>query len=160
MTTKFTCNASLVKANESCQEIAKLMADKGFFRVSCRIRTPSLIGENDFDISLDYHFGPEWRDGTHTELVYGSFNALEGKIDALLDHIKRTPGPAEKRRQEFMANMLSLVQRGREIGIEDAIVNPLAEIAKKLSENVIEHKKLDDPEAWAAPAPSYREGDS
>ena len=55
-------------------------------------------------------------------------------------HIAGMPSVFEVRRKDFTVALASLIEMGRDIGIEEGFVNPLADMMKKLSTNIIEGK--------------------
>lgn len=56
------------------------------------------------------------------------------------EHIDGLPFIGDVRRKEFTAALARLIEMGREIGIEEGFVNPLSDMMKKLSTNIIEGK--------------------
>jgi hypothetical protein len=64
--------------------------------------------------------------------------------DCLADakaHIVGMPSIADVRRKDFTVALANLIEMGRDIGIEEGFVNPLADMMKKLSTNIIEEKR-------------------
>lgn len=68
-------------------------------------------------------------------LIRGStvFEAFQKAHEAL----NAMPPIEEQHRKTFMKDMAKLIEKGREIGIDAAFVNPLEVLMKELSENVI-----------------------
>jgi len=56
------------------------------------------------------------------------------------EHIDALPPVGDVRRKEFTVALANLIEMGREIGIEDGLVNPLSDMMRKLSTNIIEAK--------------------
>jgi len=57
------------------------------------------------------------------------------------EHIDNLPTPEEAEHQEFLKLLARVVEKGRDVGIDDLVINPLVEAMKKLSENAITHDK-------------------
>ena len=84
-------------------------------------------------ISYNPKFSDDW-----TDVVYQTFH---GEVrTALADAaawVQAQPTRAEMERNAYLTRLADAVEYGRKIGIDDALVNPLVEAMKRLSENII-----------------------
>lgn len=67
----------------------------------------------------------------------GHGDTPEAAIAALMDAIAALPSQDEANLREFQRDLGHLIDKGRKFGIDVAYVNPLAETAKRLAENVL-----------------------
>ena len=107
------------------------MTAKGIVKPSVNFR----VNANEV-LSVDAHWyaGANYRD-FKSEHVKGdtpeeALLAFEAWIDSL-------PSIEEARRSEFMSALASVIELGKDSGIEVDFVNPLVETMKRLSENAI-----------------------
>ncbi|WP_420003220.1 hypothetical protein [Arenibacterium sp. LLYu02] len=96
---------------------------------------------------LSLHSGSAWRCtlstkpysetdyviSSHGETAAEAIAALRAVIDAL-------PSPEEQNLREFQSDLGRLIEKGRDLGIDVAFVNPLAETAKRLAENALTYQ--------------------
>jgi len=65
----------------------------------------------------------------------------EAAIDAFIAKIAALPCAEEANLREFQRDLGHLIDKGRDLGIDVAFVNPLAETAKRLAENVLTFRR-------------------
>lgn len=83
---------------------------------------------------------------TRDSLYADKYNAIKGgtileALDAADAYITALPSPDERRHAEFMGALASVIDLGRENGIDVAYINPLTEAMKRLSENALTYQK-------------------
>lgn len=85
------------------------------------------------------------RSGYSSETEYEWFRSdtLEDAFTDATAFVDAQPSPDERRMSEFMSALGSVIELGRENGIEVGFVNPLVETMKKLSENALTHQSGD-----------------
>lgn len=81
---------------------------------------------------------------THDEVADDSFDLDVWLDDAMHDamgFIQSIPTQAEREHNAFIRQVGRLIDSGREVGIDVAFLNPLTDMMRKLSENVLEDKR-------------------
>ena len=58
------------------------------------------------------------------------------------DWARSLPSLEDRRRKEFVRLLAQTIEKGREAGIEDSLVNPLEVLSKRLSENALEYRDV------------------
>jgi hypothetical protein len=80
----------------------------------------------------------------HDEVADDSFDLDVWLDDAMHDamgFIQSIPTQAEREHNAFIRQVGRLIDSGREVGIDVAFLNPLTDMMRKLSENVLEDKR-------------------
>lgn len=72
---------------------------------------------------------------------FGQDKTVSEALKSAWNFIGDLKSAEEIERKAFIKSLGNLIDKGREIGIEDSFVNPLADMMKKLSENIIEDKR-------------------
>lgn len=124
---------TLVKSHIS--SIENVMLEKGFYNPTITIYM-NWIGR-------DMAANVSWRVDAHSkeqnEFIYttydGGFNDLFDKTWKFVDKMKPI---AEARREAFIAAIANLIEQGRDINIDVEFLNPLTDMMKKLSTNILE----------------------
>ncbi|MCA0846086.1 hypothetical protein [Salipiger thiooxidans] len=83
------------------------------------------------------------RDGMGDRFSADLAESPEAAIDAFFAKIAALPSIEEANLREFQRSLGHLIDKGRYLGIDVAFVNPLAETAKRLSENALTFHKDD-----------------
>lgn len=85
---------------------------------------------------------------THDELADGWDNVpadpdkwLDAAFTEAFAWIEQIPSQAEREHNAFVRQVGRLIDSGREIGIDVAFLNPLTDMMKRLSENILEDKR-------------------
>lgn len=119
------------EVQSAIDSIAGTLADKVkvndvYLTVTC-YQVPRLV------ISYNPKFSSDWNDN-----VYQTFHGdtLTLLADAA-EWVQAQPTKAERERTAYLSRLADAVEYGRKIGIDDALVNPLVEAMKRLSENII-----------------------
>jgi hypothetical protein len=113
--------------------LEKLLANKGFtaphIEISVGFSTRELTSNISYKAggSSEYQF-------IHVEALDG----FEGVIADTENYINGLKSVAEVQRDAFVASVGSLIDQGREIGVEVEFLNPLVDMMGKLSHNILE----------------------
>ena len=81
---------------------------------------------------------------SHDEVADDSFDLdvwLNGVMRDAMGFIQSIPTQAERDHNAFIRQVGRLIDSGREVGIDVAFLNPLTDMMRKLSENVLEDKR-------------------
>lgn len=84
-------------------------------------------------ISYNPKFSTDWNDDCH-QAFYGDIMTMLADAAAW---VQAQPTRAEMERNAYLARLADAVEYGRNIGIDDALVNLLVKAMKRLSENII-----------------------
>lgn len=84
-------------------------------------------------ISYNPKFSADWNDNCY-ESFYGDIMTILADAAAW---VQAQPTRAETERNAYLTRLADAIEYGRKIGIDDALVNPLVEAMKRLSENII-----------------------
>lgn len=95
--------------------------------------TIEAFGAPRLTISYNPKFSADWNDYCH-QTFYGDIMTMLADAAAW---VQAQPTRAEMERNAYLARLADAVEYGRKIGIDDALVNPLVEAMKRLSENII-----------------------
>jgi len=108
--------------------------DLGYVRVRASLYI-NFLNEG-MSVSVEYRAASDAR--AEDKFIHSSYEAgYDALFEKVETFIKSLPPIAEKRKQEFIAKLGSLLEMGREIGIEVDFINPLTDMMKKLSSNII-----------------------
>lgn len=89
--------------------------------------------------NLYYCFTLSEAGGTKSEWLYGE-TVLDVLQQAQLA-VATLATKEDRERNEYLKRVASAIEYGKKIGIDDEFINPLELQMKKLSSNIIEHKK-------------------
>ena len=95
----------------------------------------------DLTVNLEYRTAagePSKNQFFHEGVDDEGFGILFERANAFADGL---PSIQDAKRNDFIASIGRLIDKGREIGIEVEYMNPLTEMMGKLSTNIIEHKE-------------------
>lgn len=114
------------------------VAAKGYYmpKVTSYIRW---IGY-ELTINLEYRTAAceSSKDQFYHGTVKEGFEVLFARANTFADGL---PSIQEAKRNDFIASLGRIIDKGREIGIEVEFLNPLTEMMGKLSTNIIEYKE-------------------
>jgi len=114
------------------------VAAKGYYmpKVTSYIRW---IGY-ELTINLEYRTaaGESSKDQFYHGTVDEGFGVLFARANTFVDGL---PSIQEAKRNDFIASLGRIIDKGREIGIEVEFLDPLTEMMGKLSTNIIEYKE-------------------
>lgn len=65
-------------------------------------------------------------------------------LNLMWNRIREIPDLNERQRTNYLRKLADAVEYGKQVGIDEALINPLLEQMKKLSSNIIEHKPASD----------------
>ena len=127
------------------KKIEQALADKGLCRteVSCYVTSGTGYCKP-WCISIRYRFKTAGETQTfdarseQDETTDWAFTTLS---QVVLDHIANLPSPEEAEHEEFLKLLARVVEKGKDIGVDGLVLNPLIDSMKRLSENVITHRK-------------------
>lgn len=122
---------NFTEIQQSIDSIAGNLADKVkvndvYLTVTC-YQGPRLV------ISYNPKFSSDWLDEVR-QTFHG--DPLTILTDAA-EWVQAQPTKAERERDAYLMRLADAIEFGRKIGIDDALVNPLVEAMKRLSENII-----------------------
>lgn len=97
------------------------------------------------EIENDCLYYGTWSWEVESRATYDSI--LSDSIDVILtkfrSEIYAVGSKEERQRVEYLKRLASTIEYGKQIGIDDDLINPLVAQMKTLSANVIEHHKAD-----------------
>jgi len=118
--------------------LERRLTDLGFVKPQVYVNIGMLFGKT--AVSMNYRISAEDLSPKY-EFIYGEddddFDVLFEKADKYIDGL--TP-IVEQKRDAFLASVGRLIDAGREIGIDVEFLNPLTDMMKKLSANIITHQ--------------------
>jgi len=137
-------NCSVAQIQSMGEIFAQAMIERGYESpyFSARI----LLDGERVNISINADIPIEHRISTDFPDSYTSLSEYYDDDDPnwaqdFLDKINEKETPQAASIRKFQLQLGNLIDKARNLGIEDEIVNPLAELSKKLSENAITHTK-------------------
>ena len=102
-----------------------------------KVRSVNLTIEALSDPRLHIHYNPKFTDDWNDDCrEYFRGDIMTMLADAAA-WVQAQPTRAEAERNAYLGKLADAVEYGRKIGIDDALVNPLVEAMKRLSENII-----------------------
>lgn len=122
---------NFTEIQQSIDSIASNLADK--VKVNDVCLTVACYQDPRLVISYNPKFSDEWSDKVY-QTFYGDVRTALADAAAW---VQAQPTRAEMERNAYLARLADAVEYGRKIGIDDALVNPLVEAMKRLSENII-----------------------
>jgi len=112
--------------------------EKGYYMPSACIK----INWLSFDLTLVIETQTEAGGGYENKYIHTSIeNGFESLFVKADEYVSKMQSIQEAKRNDFIASIGRLIDKGREIGIEVEFMNPLTEMMGKLSTNIIEHKE-------------------
>jgi hypothetical protein len=114
------------------------VSEKGYYmpKVTSYIRW---IG---YDLTVNLEYRTAAGESNKDQFFHGNvdegFEVLFKRANAFADGL---PSIQEAKRNEFIASIGRLIDKGREIGIDVDFLNPLTDMMKNLSTNIIEKKE-------------------
>lgn len=122
---------NFTEIQQSIDSIAGNLADKVkvndvYFTAAC-YQGPRLA------ISYNPKFSSDWLDEVR-QTFHGDPLTILTDAD---EWVRAQPTKAERERDAYLSRLADAIEFGRKIGIDDALVNPLVEAMKRLSENII-----------------------
>lgn len=114
------------------------VAAKGYYmpKVTSYIRW---IG---YDLTVNLEYRTEAGESRKDRYEHGGadegFEVLFARANTFVDGL---PSIQEAKRNDFIASLGRIIDKGREIGIKVDFLNPLTEMMSELSTNIIEHKE-------------------
>lgn len=125
-----------VQLNAECLRLQQVIADKGYVRPEVSLYV-NWLGCDEITAKIGYRTS----DAYSSEItkfpgvnVNKGWEALIAKVEA---EIAEIPPIVETKRKEFLNAVGKLIDQGRDIGIDVDFLNPLTEMMKTLSSNII-----------------------
>ncbi len=122
--------------NAKCLRLQQIIAEKGYIKPQVTLFV-NWLHCDEINAKIGYRTSEEYSSEiTHFPSVdvNEGWEALIAKVEAQIAEIKPV---ADKKRDEFIAAVGKLIDQGRDIGIEVDFLNPLTEMMKTLSSNII-----------------------
>jgi len=104
----------------------------------CNIGTSSVVYSH---ASLDDYIGISYRVSPKADIT--SFNVAGSIAECLTkihSHISSIPAKADRERAEFYKLVSRAAEFGKSIDMDESLINPLEEMAKKLASNALTHQ--------------------
>jgi hypothetical protein len=129
-----------VQLNAECIRLQNLISEKGYIKPQVNLYV-NWLSCNEITAKIGYRASEFSCDTTSFPGVGvdEGWEALIAKVEAEIAEIKPV---ADKKREEFVAAVGKLIDQGRDIGIEVDFLNPLTEMMKSLSSNIITNQPL------------------
>jgi hypothetical protein len=121
--------------NNECIRLGQMMSDKSYFGAKVSFYVNWLYAD-----SITANIECRATDGGSLIQKFPTVNVSEGwegVIKATESYINDLPSVKDTQRNQFLAAVGKLIDQGREIGIEVDFLNPLTEMMKNLSTNII-----------------------
>ncbi len=129
-----------VQLNAECIRLQNLISEKGYIRPQVNLYV-NWLSCNEITAKIGYRAS----DYSHETTSFPGVSVNEGweaLILAVENEIAEIKPVADKKREEFVAAVGKLIDQGRDIGIEVDFLNPLTEMMKSLSSNIITNQPL------------------
>jgi len=132
---------NLYDLNDRLEHLEIALGEKG-------VKSPEVTAKinwcgRPFTLKVEYVDDGRWED-TSFRVYDLSENADYSVEDALVDAetwIAQVPDAETRAHERFVKSVARVIDEGRELGIDVDFLNPLSEMMKKLSENVLTHRK-------------------
>lgn len=125
-------NAPEIKSK--CHWIEGLASAKGYYAPKVTVYI-NWIG---YDLTVSVEYRTEASASTKNHFVHVSCEeGLEAAFEMAVSHVSNLPSIEDAKRNEFIAAVGRLIDKGRDIGIQVDFLNPLNEMMTKLSSNII-----------------------
>lgn len=119
---------------KAVNEISKMLTDRGVEHYSC-------------DFTVGANSEPVFYIGCHDK-IFGGLGSKFIKGESPQEIIEKTkafvmalPKKEERNKQAFMAELASVIDKGKDLGIDVEFLNPLVEQMRSLSENIITDRR-------------------
>lgn len=119
---------------KAVNEISKMLTDRG-------------VGHHECSIDFRANENPRFYIGCHDK-IFGGLNSKFIRGETPQDVFEETkafvmalPNKEDSNKQSFMAELASVIDKGKDLGIDVEFLNPLVSQMKKLSENIITDKR-------------------
>lgn len=119
---------------KAVNEISKMLTDRGVGHYSCF-----------FEVKANE--SPCFYIGCHDK-IFGGLNSKFIRGESPQDVFEETkafvmalPNKEDRNKQSFMAELASVIDKGKDLGIDVEFLNPLIEQMRSLSENIITDKR-------------------
>lgn len=119
---------------KAVNEISKMLTDRGVGHYSCSMNVRA--DEQPMFIVSSYE---KFFDGQDYLISKG--DTPKEIFDAVTKMVRSLPNKEERNKQAFMAELASVIDKGKDLGIDVEFLNPLVEQMRSLSENIITDKR-------------------
>lgn len=119
---------------KAVNEISKMLTDRGIQHHLCDF-TVGANKEADFYISSHEKIF----EGSSSKLIKGE--SPQDILEKAKEFVMELPNKEDRNKQAFMAELASLIDKGKYLGIDVEFLNPLIEQMRSLSENIITDKR-------------------
>jgi hypothetical protein len=120
---------------KAVNEISKMLTDRG-------------VGHHACSIDIKANESPCFYIGCHDK-IFGGLNSKfiigESPQDVFEEtkaFVMALPNKEDGNKQAFMADLASVIDKGKDLGIDVEFLNPLVEQVRALSENIITDKRV------------------
>lgn len=119
---------------KAVNEISKMMTDRGVGHYACSI-----------DIKANEN--PQFYISTYEKIFNGQDNifmkgeSTQDVLEKTKEFVMALPNKKDRNKQAFMAELASVIDKGKDLGIDVEFLNPLIEQMRSLSENIITDKR-------------------
>lgn len=124
-----------VQLNAECLRLQQIIADKGYIKPQVTFYV-NWFGCDQISAKIGYRASDFASEITHFPGVDVN-KGWEALINVVETKIAEIPPIVETKRKEFLNAVGKLIDQGRDIGIEVDFLNPLTEMMKALSSNII-----------------------
>jgi len=126
--------------NSECLRLQKIMADKGYLKPNVCLYV-NWIGCDQIASKISYRTS-EFSNEISAFPTVDVKDGWDALIRATEAEIAKIPSVVETKHNEFINAVGKLIDQGRDIGIDVDFLNPLTEMMKKLSSNVITNQTI------------------
>lgn len=115
-------------------EISKMLTDRGVGHYACSFDVKASEGPVFYVASHDKIF-----EGLTAKFIRGE--SPEEIIEKTKEFVMAMPNKEDRNKQAFMAELASVIDKGKDLGIDVEFLNPLVVQMRELSENIITDKR-------------------
>lgn len=121
-----------------CKRLGQLLSDKGYIKVRVAIYINWLWADK---VSIAVEYRASENGSTQNKFCDCSTSSDWAEIIAAAEAVVMSlPSIEDTKKAEFISALGKLIDQGREIGVEVDFLNPLTEMMKSLSSNIITHQ--------------------
>ena len=119
---------------KAVNEISKMLTDRGIRHYACGMN----VRANEQSILMVSSY-EKFFNGQDYLLTRG--DTPKEIFDVATKMVKSLPNEKDRNKQAFMAELASVIDKGKDLGIDVEFLNPLIEQMRSLSENIITDKR-------------------
>ena len=108
----------------------------------CNISTTSIVHSH---ATLDDYIGISYRVSPKADMTsFSVAGPIAECLNKIHSHISSIPAKADRERAEFYKLVSRAAEFGKSIDMDESLINPLEEMAKKLASNALTHQFAGD----------------